>query len=31
VICGDNNRRRTAESKPVRGVPFAIKRLHFCP
>jgi hypothetical protein len=31
VICGQDNRRRTAESTPVREVPFAVERLHFCP
>lgn len=31
VICGKDNRRRTAESTPVQGVPFAVKHLHFCP
>ncbi len=31
VICGQDNRRRTAESTTVRGGSFAVKRLHFCP
>jgi hypothetical protein len=31
VICGKDNQRRTAKSTPVQGVPFAVKRLHFCP
>ncbi len=31
VICGQDNRRRTAEFTSVQEVPFAVKRLHFCP
>ena len=31
MIYGRDNRRRTAECMPVREVPFAVKRLQFCP
>jgi hypothetical protein len=31
VICGKDNQRRIAESTPVRGVSFAVKRFRFCP